>query len=370
MCKDTLLKTSLHQQHVSLGAKMCAEAGWDMPLFYRGVLAEAGCIRRRAGVFDVSHTGRIRIRGDGALEMLEKLCTADVAHQEDDTAIRTLLCNEAGGIIDDCLLVRTENFWLLTASAVCREKVFKHVETVAADFDLKFDDQTQRTSRIAVAGPAAEGILDAVLPAKPSAMPAGGVKVGSLMVARYIAMRTDYGGLWALEVIVPNMVAGQAWRFITERAGENCIAPAGLGARDVLRVEAGLHRYAHELNETIDPFTAGLECAVDFEHDFIGRDALLEKKKKQPAKRLVGLVLTTLKGKPCETNIPKLGSTAFQDGVDVGCVTSGTYSPTLEKTIAMAYVAPEAAETDTELLVEAGGERYPARVVTVPFVRP
>ena len=348
-----------------------SKAGWLMPLSYRGVIDEVRQVRRRAGVFDISHLGRIRIRGDGAPDLLEHLCTADVIHQEDDTVLRTLLCNDQGGIIDDCLLVRAEGFWLLTTSAICREKVLRHVQAAAADFDVKIDDQTQRTSQFAVTGPAAAGILDAVLPQKPSAMKPGEVKVGSLMIARYIAMRTGYSGQWGLEVVVPNMVAAEAWRFITEKAGENCIAPAGLAARDVLRIEAGLPRYGHELNETVDPVTAGLQDKLDFEHDFLGREALLKKTQGRPKRVLVGLSLETPTGRDDAAAIPKLGSAvSTPDGNEVAAVTSGTFSPTLEKVIAMAYVARSAAGADTELLVDVAGFRRPAVVSRLPFARP
>jgi aminomethyltransferase len=371
MSDEVLRKPAVHAKHVAMEAKFGDEAGWEVPLSYGDALGEVEAVRSRAGVFDVSHVGRIRIRGNGALDLLERICTHDVAHQEDDTAVRTLLCNERGGILADGLLVRTESFWILTCSPCCREKVLEHLAAQAADFDVKFDDQTTKTAMLTVAGPAAPEMLDAVLPIKVASLPDGAVKVGSLMIARYMALRTGVTGTWSLEVILPNMVAGQAWRFITQKAGDNCIAPAGMAARDVLRIEAGRARYGHELNETIDPITAGLEAMVDFEHEFLGRGAIVEVRDKGAARKRVGLILTMPTGKPGSPDIPRLGAPVLRaGGGEVGTVTSGTYSPTLEKVIAMAYVAPDVASVGTELQVSMESGPAGANVAELPFVRP
>ena len=190
------LRSGLYDRHVARGAKMVCEEGWEVPLSYRGVLEEVEETRRRASLFDVSPLGRLRIRGDGALDLLERLCTADVAHQEDDTAGYTLLCNEAGGILADAWLIRTNRFWLLTTGAATREKVLRHVQDHAADFDVKVDDQTLGTAHLLVAGPRAAARLDAVLPIRPSALPRRAARVGSLMIARYVALRVGWCNTW------------------------------------------------------------------------------------------------------------------------------------------------------------------------------
>jgi len=365
MSEHELRKTALHARHVAAEAKMGQEAGWEMPMVFTGIAGEVLAVRGRAGVSDISHAGRLRIRGAGAVELLERLCTADVAHQEDDTAVHTLLCNERGGVIDQGLLLRLEDFWVLTCSPECREKVLAHLQAAAADFDAKIDDQTEKTSQIAVTGPAAPEILDAVLPMKVSPLPPLAVKTGSLLVARYIAARAGCGGLWGLEVILTNMMVGQAWRFITEKAGGNAIPPVGLAARDVLRIEAGLPRYGRELNETIDPVTAGLERAVDFGHDFLGREAIQKIRDRGPARKLVGLILEeTPSGQPASGVVPKQGAPVLdKDGVEVGAVTSGTFSPTLNKVVAMAYVAKDLSAAETELIVG----QWRGAVVGLPF---
>jgi aminomethyltransferase len=361
--ENELLKSALHAKHVSAEAKMAEEAGWDIPLSYGDPLAEVRQARSRVGVCDVSHIGRIRVRGDGAPELLERACTADVTRQEDDTALYTLLCNERGGVIDQAFVLRLPDFWVLTCSPICREKVLRHLQALAADFDAKVDDQTEKTSQIALTGPAAAEVLDKVLPMKVSQLPPLAARTGSVMFARYIAMRTSYSGQWSIEVILANMMAGQAWRFITQKAGENCMPPIGLAARDVLRIEAGLARYGHELNETIDPIAAGLEKSVDFAHDFLGREALQAAKACAATRKLVGLVLQ--EAGAGQANIPRQGTAVSdKDGREVGAITSGTYSPTLKRAIAMAYVALSAAGLGQELTIGQAG----ASVVEPPFV--
>lgn len=348
---------------------MGCEANWEVPLSYRGVLDEVREVHRRAGLFDVSHFGRIRIRGDGALELLERACTADVAHQEDNTSIPTLLCNQRGGIIDYCRLIRLSNFWVLVSSPLARQSVLEHLGTLADEFDAKVDDQTAKTSLLEVTGPATADILDAVLPFCVGDLPDGTVKFGSLMVARYIAERVSASGEWGVAVSIPNMLATQAWGFITGKAGSNAVAPCGMGARDVLRIEAGLLRFGHEFNQTVDPITASLEDCVDFSHDFLGAEAIGKLKAKGPARKLIGLVLGAPEGDACGDHIPKQGTEILRkDGSEAGIVTSGAFSPTLEAPIALGYVGLDTAEVGTELLIKASERTIPAEIRALPFV--
>lgn len=361
-----LLKTLLHDQHVALGAVMGEEAGWAVPLHYGGPLEEVRRVRGGAGVCDLSHVGRIRIRGAGALDLLERVCTADVVHQEDDTALLTLLCNERGGVLDVGFLVRLTNQWLLTTSPDNRLKVLAHLQDHAAAFDAKVDDQTTKSVLLEVCGPAASGTLDAVLPEPVAKRPRGWAKMGSFLVARYVVMRVGQTGLWSLQTMLPGMIASRAWGFITKKAGDNAIAPFGSAARDVLRIESGLPRWGHEVNETVDPITAGLERAVDFGHEFLGREAVLKVKESGPARALVGLAATG----EGECGIPRLGAAVRDaDGAEVGTVTSGTFSPTLDRPIALAHLSRAAADAWTPVRVETGSGEGPFEVVELPFCR-
>ncbi|MCY2924244.1 MAG: hypothetical protein NT031_02195 [Planctomycetota bacterium] len=362
MVDDNELKPALHDRHVEAGAVMGAAAGWVIPMHFAGVAAEVAAVRTGAGVVDISHVGRIRIRGAQALEALERLCTVDVAHQEDLTAARTLLCNEAGGILDDAWLIRLADEWLLTCSPIAREKVLAHVEALTSGMEVKVSDQTSKIFHLAVAGPATLQRLEPVLPEQAAGLERHGVRVGSMLLAKWIALRVGYTGTFGVEVILPNMLAWQAWRFITQKAGANCIAPVGLAARDVLRLEAGLPRYGHELNETIDPFTAGLDHLLDFGHDFLGRSALEALRGRTPSRRPVGLA------GPAQGAIPTLGSPiADAAGREVGAVTSGTFSPTLDRLIALAYVTADTAP-DADVTVQTPTGPVAMKVTTLPFV--
>lgn len=273
---DPPRRTALYDRHLAAGAEMRVQDGWEMPRCYGDADEEHRRVRCRAGVFDLSHIGRIRIRGDGALEMLEHLCTADVARQEDDTAMYTLLCDKRGGIIDHAFVVRLDGYWMLTCSPYRRPAVLEHLQAHADDRGVKVDDQTLKTSMLSVVGPQAPAVLDAVLPERASVLPRGAAKVGSMLVARYLAMRTGATRLWSLEVMLPNMLVGQAWDFITAKAGANAVAPAGQAVREMLRADANLPRWGREIDQDTSPAAAGLMHAVDLGKDFLGAAAVRE----------------------------------------------------------------------------------------------
>jgi aminomethyltransferase len=376
--EEKLHPSPLHDLHMALEAKMGEEAGHLIPLSYGNALGEARETRARAGVFDLSHAGRIRLRGDEAQVLLERLCTHDVAHQEDATIAPTLLCNERGGILAEVQLLRLEDHWLMNTPAVNRVKVLEHLTAHAAGLAVKIDDQTDKTVRIDVLGPRAGEILDAVLPFRVSQMAPHAAIEGSMLIIKYVAARTDLGSLWGAQVILPTMLAGKAWNFITHKAGDNAIKPAGLAAMDVLRIEEGLPRYGHEINETIDPITAGLANLVGLGHQFVGRDAVAQLSDRPPARKRVRLVIgpdrPPLGGATEITDsvflfdlqdiIPRQGATILDaDGAEVGVVTSGTYSPTRRAVIAMGYVAASAATPEAKLHVDLQGVRKGATVL-------
>jgi len=272
--EQDLHKSALHDRHVALGAEMGEAAGWEMPLSYGDAEGEAAAVRERGGIADVSHFGRVRIRGDAALDLLERACTADVARQEDNTTMPTLLLGADGRILDAARLIRLETFWVLVTSPRRREPLLAHLRTLADEFGAKVDDQTLKTSMLLAAGPDVPGILDAVLPFRASELAEGAVKLGSMLVARYIAERVGETRPWCARVQVPNMLAGRAWRFITDKAGENALPPVGVQALDALRAEAGVPRFGEDFDETSDPASAGLGSWIDWGHDFLGREAL------------------------------------------------------------------------------------------------
>lgn len=368
--ENELRKTPFYDKHVAMEAKLGELAGWRVPLSFRGPFEEAVEVRRRAGLFDVTPIGRLRIRGDGAVDLLSYLCTHDVETQADNTAALTLLCDETGGILDVCMLSRLENFWLLTTSPCNRGKILDHLNTHADRFDARVDDQTEMTCQVSVAGPQAAALLDAVLPEPVSGMSRRQVYVGSLMLARYIAMRTGCTDAWSIEVVLPNMFAGRAWDFATKSAGERAIPPTGEIARDILRIEAGVPAYGREIDETVNPGMARLMHLVHGDKDFLGAEAVAKLHDKAPARQLTGIAAEIPREQMGEGAIPRMGaSVSRRDGSHVGAVTSATYSPNLEKLLLLGYVTPDSTEVGTELCIPVGDHLCPAEVAELPFVQ-
>ncbi len=335
----------LDAAHRELEARMGDQAGWAVPLSYRGALVEAADARAHAGVVDVSHLTRVELKGDGALDLLWRLCTHDVDHQEDDTSSLTCLCDSTGGVVDMGFLTRLADRWLLTGCAGNREALLAHLRRHAASAPVKIIDRTSSTCQLAVVGPEAPGMLDAALPLSVSDLPPRAATAGSLLVARYVATRTAYADLWGLEVSFPAMLAGKAWRFITHKAGTNAIEPIGHAARDVLRIEGGLPRYGHEATRATDPLSAGLAEAVDFDHDFLGADAVAVVRDRGPARTVRRIVLSP-EDSAAPPALPRMGDAVWDaDGVEVGRVTSGTFSPRYDAPIALAHLSPQAPAT-------------------------
>lgn len=342
--EPALEKSPLYERHVAAEARMGEEDGWVVPMSYSGVLEEAARIRRTAAVFDLSHLGRIRLRGNGALSLLRRVCTADVVRQEDDTALHTLLCTPHGGVIEECLLLRLAESWVLTCGPGNRRKVLSHLAAQNVP-DVRIDDQTGKVGQLAVVGPAAKEILRRILPVSLEGLTAGRVKTGSWMIADYLALRTAGLGVWGLEVMIPAMFLPRAWDYLMRQED---LVPAGMAAWDVLRVEAARCRYGQELHEAVDPISAGLQGCVDFGRDFLGAAALRAVAEKGPARRRVWLLRAETgpgNGTPPALRLPRMGTRLLDPaGREVGAFTSATFSPHYQRAAAMAYVASDVAE--------------------------
>ncbi|NLF30875.1 MAG: glycine cleavage system aminomethyltransferase GcvT [Planctomycetes bacterium] len=359
---DETLRTPLFNVHEAAGARMVDFAGWSMPMLYGSILAEHQATRTDAAVFDVSHMGRLQIRGDRAFRLLDRACTADVLAQEDNTIRYGLLCNAAGGVIDDIMIIRLPDEWHVICNASNRRKVLAHLQRLNEDegFHADLTDRTIATAMLAVQGPRALAKLEGVLPAEVGRLARHQVDAGAHMMIPYIASRCGYTGEDGLEVILPAAVASQAWTFLTAESG---VTPAGLGARDLLRLEAGLPLYGHELNETIDPITAGLERAVRQREGFIGYEAIRAIREKGTPRTLVGLRLET-------NRIARQGAVVLADGSEIGVVTSGTFSPSCRASIALAFVDRARAAVDTPVRVRLRADHeVDGRVVRRPFYR-
>jgi aminomethyltransferase len=343
--------TPLFETHLKLGAKIVTFAGWEMPVSYpAGIIAEHTAVRSSAGIFDIGHMGLIKVEGDNALSLIQKATTNDAAKLFPDQCQYSILCNERGGVVDDILVYRLPMFYLIVANAVNSGKVLAWLKKIGGDTGA---DLYNNYCMLSVQGPEAEKIVSAILNVTLSTLK----RNHTLWWKDIIISRTGYTGEDGLELMVAKKEVEGVWELFIKQG----IRPCGLGARDTLRLEAGLPLYGHEYDEETTPLEAGYGWAVKFDKgDFIGRKALQESPLR---KKLVGI---EIKNRAIARQGDRLFN--FSDSKVVGQVTSGTFSPTFKKPIALAYLTEDAEEV-LEVLVEIRGQKYPARVVDKVFYK-
>ncbi|WP_066583068.1 glycine cleavage system aminomethyltransferase GcvT [Cellulomonas timonensis] len=377
MADDIL--SPLHAEHVALGAALTSFAGWQMPLRYTSDLAEHQAVRSAAGLFDLSHMGELEITGPQAATALDHALVGDLTALAVGRARYTMLTAEDGSVLDDLVVYRlAEERFLVVANASNVEVVRDALVERLDGFDAGLADLSLATALVAVQGPAAEKIVssltapqdvDAVIGLKYYASVEATVAGLPALVAR-----TGYTGEDGFELFVPSDDAPALWRALLDAGAPHGLVPAGLSARDSLRLEAGMPLYGNELDRTTTPYEAGLGRVVRLDKTlpdgeplpFVGRAALAARKASPPARVLVGLA--TEGRRAARHGYDVLASTA-PDSPVVGHVTSGAPSPTLGHPIAMAYVTPELSAEGTELAVDVRGRREPVRVVALPFYR-
>lgn len=358
-----LLTTPCHAWHVSHHGRMVDFAGWDMPVQYSSIVAEHTAVRTAAGLFDIAHMGRLKFTGPDAVPFLDRLVTNDVAGLAVGQIRYALVTNDSGGILDDVLVYRFADFHLLVVNASNRLKILAWIEQHRAKFDVTVEDLTQSHAMLALQGPKALGLIQPLVDVEVGALKYYHGAPARVNGQNGIVSRTGYTGEDGCEVIVPASAALSLWETLIERGAAVGLVAAGLGCRDTLRLEAAMPLYGHELDEMIDPFTAGLAFGVKLDaKDFIGREALVTAKANTNRPRRVGLELA---GK----RIAREGTPVVAGEKTIGQVTSGTFSPTLQRSIAMAYVPAEHSTVGTGLAVEIRGAREPARVVPLPFYK-
>ncbi len=354
------LHTPLHAWHVSRKARMMPFGGWEMPVQYAGITSEHRAVRTAAGHFDISHMARLHFTGTDALKLLETIFTNSVATMKDGQVRYGLICREDGGVLDDILVYRWPDSFLAVVNAANREKIEAWLERHRAGLAVEMEDRTFTTAMIAVQGPNALEWSTGLF-----ADDVSGLKYYHAMPTQYrkqpcIVSRTGYTGEDGLEVIVANTQAVNLWEALFARGS----LPCGLGARDTLRLEAAMPLYGHELTEELNPIQAGLGWAVKLEKgEFIGREALRAAASVQELPVRVGLVIESKRA-------AREGSVILaEDGTTLGSVTSGSFAPTLEKSIAMGYVVPKAAAVGTKLAIDVGGAKLHAVVSALPFYK-
>lgn len=359
----SLLQTACHDWHSQHGGRLVDFAGWDMPVQYTSIVAEHQAVRTAAGLFDIAHMGRLKFTGPDAQRFLNYLVTNDVTRLELGQICYALMTNEAGGILDDVLVYRLPEFHLLVVNASNRLKILDWIARHQSGFDVQIEDLTTTHFMLALQGPKAEQLLQNLTDFDLSQVPYYYGAQASVMGIPALVSRTGYTGEDGFEVIVPAEQGRGLWQRLIDDGGPQGLLPAGLGCRDTLRLEAAMPLYGHELDEAIDPLTAGLGFAVKLDGgDFLGRTALVAKKADPQRLRRVGLELA---GK----RIAREHSLVYSGTRQAGRVTSGTFSPTLEKSIAMAYIDPLDSANGTAVEIDVRGKRETARVVKLPFYR-
>jgi aminomethyltransferase len=338
-------------------------AGWDMPVQYNSIVAEHHAVRRVAGLFDIAHMGRLKFTGPDAPKFLDYLITNDVFSLAVGQIKYALVTNESGGILDDVLVYRQPDCHLLVVNASNRLKILNWIEQHRSRFDAAVEDETSSHFMLALQGPQSQVLLQPLVGTDLAQLKYYFGTPDSVLGQAGFVSRTGYTGEEGFEVIVPAPQANALWETLIATGSPKGLLPAGLGCRDTLRLEAGMPLYGHELNDATDPFTAGLAFGVRLDAgEFIGREALVAAKANVNRQRRVGLELS---GK----RIAREGAVVFHGENQVGRVTSGTFSPTLEKSIAMAYVAAANAAVGSLLTVDIRGQREPAKVVKLPFYK-
>jgi len=357
-------KTPLYERHVEAGAKMAEFAGWMMPILYTGVLKEHAAVRSTAGIFDVSHMGEIVVEGGGAEKFVNRLVTNDVSKLKQGRVLYTLLLKEDGGVLDDLLVYRlAESKFMLVVNASNTEKDFKWISS-RADDSADVDNVSDDYGLIALQGPKAIEIFNK-LTQVPKTLGYYTFFETDFGGAKIIVSRTGYTGEDGLEIYLPTKNTLSLWDALMEAGKDFGLSQAGLAARDLLRIEAGYPLYGHELDEDTDPISAGLKWAVKMDAaDFTGKSSLIGL---IPAKKKIGIVM---EGR----SVPRQGYPIIIDGKKSGVITSGTFSPVLQKPIGIGYIflnknlEVKRLKRGNKLSVEIRGKEAAGEICRMPFV--
>ena len=379
-----MLRTPMHQYHLDHGGKMVDFAGWEMPIMYQapagvpsGIIEEHKRVRESGGIFDVSHMGRVKITGRHSRRFLERLCTRRISDMEPGQVRYSLVCNDRGGVRDDVLVYKfDEDDYFMVVNASNREKLLGHFEQIKGDLVVTIEDRTMKTAMVALQGPKVMDMISRFSKEIPKLKRYRFLEK-NLLVIKLIVSRTGYTGEDGVEVVLPGNMVEMAMKLVLKdvdsKSPDSPIRPTGLGARDTLRLEAGMPLYGHELGEEIPATASGLDFAIALDKDtadrgeaFIGMGALKKLRDEGgPSRKLVGL---NIEGKRTARQgmkvLPKPGSDA------IGEVTSACAAPTLGRCIAMAYVGKEFTQIGSKLVIDtARGDVLHAEVTALPFYK-
>lgn len=358
---EALLRTSLYELHLTVEARMVPFGGWIMPVQYRSILAEHQAVRESAGLFDLSHMGRLHFRGRAGRELLQWLSTNDVASLASGRAQYGLLCNEQGGILDDTVAYNLDDRHLLVVNASNRLKIMDWIEGQrAAGHSGEVQDATLETTMIGFQGPLAEAALQPLTDVDLPALRYYAAQQGRVSDIPALVARTGYTGEAGFELIVSAGDGPRLWQALCQVRQPVRPVLCGLGARDTLRLEAGMALYGHEIDEETNPFEAGLGRVIKLEKgEFVGRESLEKLSRQPPRRKLVGFQMV-------DNAVPRQGYAIVAGGERVGEVTSGSYSPTLKRNLGLAYVWADLAEPGTGIAIVVRERAQRAVVVALP----
>ena len=366
-------RTALYETHQALGARCIDFGGWEMPVQYSGIVDEHRAVREACGLFDISHMGELMVGGARAAEFLDYALTNTVSKLAVGNAQYSLMCNDRGGVLDDLYVYRVaKDVYLLVVNASRITEDLAELQRLVAEFEspqpVNVVDESDNLSAVAVQGPHVNRFISQLFPVsgliaveRPTALDKNQIDVFIFEGKDVYVSRTGYTGEDGFELIAPNEIITILWERLMELGGDHGIKPAGLGARDTLRMEMGYPLYGHELSKGVSPLEAGLGFFVDMEKTFRGRGELGFQKKEGVTRRNMAFAMTA-KSPP-----PREGYTVWIGDEEIGVVTSGTQSPSLQTGIGMAYINQPHTKRGTEIEIEIRGRRFPAELRKKPL---
>jgi len=356
--------TPLLDLHKDLGAKLVPFAGWNMPIQFSGVMSEHTCVRKKVGLFDVSHMGEIEVEGKDAKKFLQFLLSNNLEKMFDGSILYSLMCYETGGVVDDLLVYRfSENHYCLCVNASNSAQDYEWVTKHASSFNVNIKNISSETSQLALQGPEAKNVLQTLCDISLNDLPYYNFRKGRVNNVESIISRTGYTGEDGFELYLSPEKVLDVFRLLMEQGRPYGIQPIGLGARDTLRIEMGYPLYGNEIDDNPTPLDAGLGWVIKFDKgEFLGRGPLLKQKEQGGSRRkLVGVKLLT-------RGVPRTHYQVLKNGGSVGEVASGTFSPTLNTGVGLCYLSREYSDVGNHLDIKIRDQLVAAEVVKLPFV--
>ncbi|MGA2781243.1 MAG: glycine cleavage system aminomethyltransferase GcvT [Smithella sp.] len=358
-------KTPLYEKHANLNAKIINFGGWAMPVQYTNVIDEHRTTRGAAGLFDICHMGEIEVKGPQALDLLQLVLTRNLADQTIGQVKLSALLNEEGGIIDDLTVYKMdENSYMLVTNATPKDHDWQWIKSIQQEkhFNCTLEDMSDRTGKLDLQGPRSEEILQKLTEANLKTLRFYHFCESPVAGFPAIISRSGYTGEDGFEIYAASDVIGEIWDKLMIAGAQSGLKPAGLGARDTLRLEAGMMLNGQDMNESVSPLEVPYSWIVDAHKEFIGEKALMARKNSGSANKLVGIEMTG-------RGIARHGYKVFHGGKEIGIVTSGTFSPTLNKAIGLAFIDITFSAPDTEIAVAIRDTMTAAKIVKLPFYK-